>query len=95
MTLNWEKCHFMIKKGIVLGHEVSSQGIEVDKVKVEVITILPEPKCIKDNRSFLGRTGFHRRFIKEFSKIARPLTNLLAMNVPFYLTRDVQKHGRD
>jgi len=84
LTLNWEMCHFMVKQGIVLGHEISSRGIEVDKFKVEVITNIPEPKCLKDIRSFLGHTGFFRRFIKEFSKIAKPLTNLLGKDVPFH-----------
>ena len=54
MTLNWEKCHFMVKQGIILGHEVSHKRIEVDKSKVEVITKLPKPTCLKDIRSFLG-----------------------------------------
>ena len=54
LTLSWEKCHFMVKKEIVLGHEISRKGIEVDKVKVEVIVKLPKPKCIKDIGSFLG-----------------------------------------
>ena len=53
LTLNWEKCHFMVKQGIVLGHEISSRGIEFDKSKVEVIAKLPEPKCLEDIRSFL------------------------------------------
>jgi len=63
LTLNWEKCHFMGKQGIVLGHEVSNKGIEVDRSKVKVITKLPEPKYLKDIRSFLGHAGFYRRFI--------------------------------
>jgi len=73
----------MVRQGIVLGHEISRRGIEVDKAKVEVIAKLPPPKSIKDIRSFLGHAGFYRRFIKDFSKIARPLTNLLAKDVPF------------
>ena len=68
LTLNWEKCHFMVKQGIVLGHEVSHKGIEVDRSKV-VITKLPEPKCLKDIRSFLGHVGFYRRFIQGLSLI--------------------------
>jgi len=84
LTPNWERCHFVVKKGIVLGHKISSKGIEIDKTKVEVIAKLSEPKYIKDIRSFLGHAGFYRRFIKDFSKIARPLTNLLAKDVPFY-----------
>ena len=81
--LNWEKCHFMVTQGIVLGHIVSKKGIEVDKAKVELISNLPTPKCVKDIRSFLGHAGFYRRFIRDFSAIAHPLCNLLAKDVPF------------
>ena len=73
----------MMRQGIILGHEISRRGIGVDKAKVEVIAKLPPPKSIKDIRSFLGYAGFYRRFIKNFNKIARPLTNLLAKDVPF------------
>jgi len=83
LTLNCEKCHFMMRQGIVLGHEFSRRGIEVDKAKVEVIAKLLPPKSIKDIRSFVGHVGFYRRFIKDFSKIVRPLTNLLTKDVPF------------
>jgi hypothetical protein len=65
LTLNWEKCHFMVTQGIVLGHVVSSRGIEVDKAKIEVMKSLPPPKTTKDIRSFLGHAGFYRRFIKD------------------------------
>ena len=83
LVLNWEKCHFMVMQGIVLGHIVSKKGIEVDKAKVELISNLPTPKCVRDIRSFLGHAGFYRRFIKDFSAIARPLCNFLAKDVPF------------
>ena len=83
LVLNWEKCHFMVTQGIVLGHIVSKKGIEVDKAKVELISNLPTPKCVRDIRSFSGHAGFYRRFIKDFSAIARPLCNLLAKDVPF------------
>jgi len=73
----------MVRHGIVLGHEISKKGIEVDKSKIEVITKLPMPKCVKDIRSFLGHAGFYRGFIKDFSKIARPLTNLLVKDMSF------------
>ena len=82
LTLNWEKYHFMVRYGIVSGHKISKKGIEVDRVKIEVIA-MPMLKCVKDMRSFLGHAGFYRRFIKDFSKIARPLTNLLAKDVSF------------
>ena len=71
----------MVKHGIVLGHEISKKEIEVDKAKIEVIAKLLMPNCVKDIRSFLEHAGFYRRFIKDFSKIARPLTNLLVKDV--------------
>ena len=83
LVLNCEKCHFMVTQGIVLGHIVSKKGIEMDKAKVELISNLPTPKCVKDIRSFLGHAGFYRRFIRDFSAIARPLCNFLAKDVPF------------
>jgi len=73
----------MVRQGIVLGHEIFRWGIELDRAKVKVIAKLPPPKSIKDIRSFLGHAGFYRRFIKDFSKIARPLTNLPAKDVSF------------
>jgi hypothetical protein len=83
LVLNWEKCHFMIKQRIVLGHVISSRGIEVDKAKVDLISSLLLPQIVKEIRSFLGYIGFYRRFIKDFNKIARPLCNLLAKYVLF------------
>ena len=83
LVLNWEKCHFMVKRGIVLGHVISENGIEVDKAKIDLISNLPLPKTVKNIRSFLGHAGFYRRFIKNFSKIAAPLCNLLSKDVPF------------
>ena len=90
LVLNWEKCHFMVTEGIVLGHRISSKGIEVDKAKVEVIEKLPPPTNVKAIRSFLGHAGFYRRFIKDFSKIAKPLCNLLAKDAPFVFDDECQ-----
>ena len=86
LVLNWEKCHFMVTKGVILGHLVSERGIQVDKAKVEVIERLPPPVNIKEVRNFLGHAGFYRRFIKDFSKIAKPLTQLLLKDTPFVFT---------
>ncbi|GJV92890.1 reverse transcriptase domain-containing protein [Tanacetum coccineum] len=83
LCLNWEKSHFMVKEGIVLGHKISKNMIEVDKAKVDVIAKLPHPTTVKGIRSFLGHAGFYRRFIKDFSKISRPMTHLLEKNTPF------------
>ena len=62
---------------------MSKEGIEVDKAKVELISNLPTLKCVKYIWSFLGHAGFYRRFIRDFSAIARPLCNFLAKDIPF------------
>ncbi|KAL4279933.1 hypothetical protein GQ457_03G013420 [Hibiscus cannabinus] len=90
LVLNWEKCHFMVSEGTVLGHKISSNGIEVDKAMVEVIQKLPPPTNVKGIRSFLGHAGFYRRFIKDFSKISKPLCNLLQQNQPFVFDKECQ-----
>jgi hypothetical protein len=73
----------MAQEGIVLGHVMSKRGIEVDKAKVELISKLPPPTMVRQIRSFLGHAGFYCRFIKDFSKISRPLCNLLAKETSF------------
>ena len=83
LVLNWEKCHFMVQEGIILGHKVSAIGIEVDRAKIETIENLPPPTSVKGIRSFLGHARFYRRFIKDFSKITKPLCNLLEKDIPF------------
>ena len=83
LVLSWEKSHFMVREGIVLGHIVSKRGIEVDRAKVELIEKLPPPTNVKQVRSFLGHAGFYRRFIQNFSTLAAPLCNLLAKDTPF------------
>nr|GEZ49036.1 reverse transcriptase domain-containing protein [Tanacetum cinerariifolium] len=65
LCLNWEKSHFMVKEGIVLGHKISKDIIEVDKSKVKVIAKLPHPTTVKGILSFLGHAGFYRRLIKD------------------------------
>ena len=77
LALNWEKCHFMVIEGIVLGHKISTTGLEVDQSKVSIINTFAPPTTVKGIRSFLGHVGFYRRFIKDFLKIARPLCRLL------------------
>ncbi|KAK1650105.1 hypothetical protein QYE76_067910 [Lolium multiflorum] len=91
LVLNWEKCHFMVNEGIVLGHKISEKGIEVDRAKVEAIEKMPYPRDVKGIRSVLGHAGFYRRFIKDFSKISKPLTNLLQKDVPFVFDDDCKE----
>nr|GEZ72650.1 reverse transcriptase domain-containing protein [Tanacetum cinerariifolium] len=80
--------HFMVKEGIVLGHKISKNGIEVDKAKVDVIAKFPYPSTVKGIRSFLGHAGFYQRFIQDFSKIARPMTRLLEKDTPFLFSKE-------
>jgi len=72
LTLNLEKCHIMVRHGIVLGHEISRRDIEVDKSKVEVIAKLSPPKSIKDIRSFLGHAGFYDGSLRILTKLLGP-----------------------
>ncbi|GJU32019.1 putative nucleotidyltransferase, ribonuclease H [Tanacetum coccineum] len=88
LFLNWEKCYFMVKEGIVLGHKISRSGIKVDKAKIESISKLPYPTNVKAIRSFLGHAGFYQRFIKDFSQIARPMTQLLVKDTPFNFSEE-------
>ncbi|RDY06454.1 Retrovirus-related Pol polyprotein, partial [Mucuna pruriens] len=75
LVLNFEKCHFVVTKGIVLGYLVSTRGIEVDKAKIDVIFSLPNPAFVSEVRSFLGHA--------DFNKIALPLSNLLQKDANF------------
>nr|GEX49936.1 reverse transcriptase domain-containing protein [Tanacetum cinerariifolium] len=88
LCLNWEKSHFIVKEGIVLDHNISKDGIEVDKAKVKVIAKLPHPTTFKGIRSFLCHAGFYRRFIKDFSKIAQPMTHLLEKDTLFLFSKE-------
>ena len=81
--LNWEKCHFMVQEGIVLGHRISLECLEVDKAKISTIKTLIPPTTVKGVRSFLGHAGFYKRFIKDFSKISRPMCRLLKKDATF------------
>ncbi|GKD42197.1 putative nucleotidyltransferase, ribonuclease H, partial [Tanacetum coccineum] len=91
LVLNWEKYHFMVKEGIVLGHKISRKGIEVDRAKIDVIAKLPYPTNIKGVRSFQGHAGFYRRFIKDFSMISKPMTHLLMKDAKFDFSDDCKK----
>ena len=74
----------MVTEGIVLGHMISAAGLEVDQSKVSIIRNLMPPTTVKGIRSFLGHVEFYRRFIRDFSKISRPLCRLLEEDTKFY-----------
>ena len=84
LVINWEKCHFLVKEGILLGHRISEKGIEVDRAKVEFIEIVPPPIIVKGVRCFFGHLGFYQRFIKDILKITHPLCKLLEKECKFY-----------
>ena len=88
LVLNWKKCHFMVREGIVLGHVVSARGIKVDKAKIELIANLPIPKRVKYVRSFLGHTGFYRRFIQNLVPLLVHFCHLLGKDIPFEWTKE-------
>eukprot|EP00253_Pinus_taeda_P034267 PITA_34267 len=91
LSLSPEKCEFLMTEEIVLGHTISSQGLQVDPNKIALIKKVPPPQKVRDVRSFLGLAGYYRRFIKDFSKLASPLFGLLAKDVEFKWTNDCQK----
>ena len=70
-------------RGIVLGHKISTTRLEVDQVKVSIIKTLFPPTTVKRIRSFLGHVAFYKRFIRDFSKISRPLCRLLENDANF------------
>ena len=81
----------MVTEGIVLGHMISEAGLEVDQAKVSIIRDLMPPTTVKGIRSFLGHAGFYRRFIRDFSKIARPLCRLLEKDTKFHFDESCHK----
>nr|GEZ61089.1 hypothetical protein [Tanacetum cinerariifolium] len=94
LVTGWRRCmmaifHDMIEQTMeVFMDDFSVFGIEVDKAKIKVISKLPHPTTVKGIRSFLGHAGFYQRFIKDFSKISRPMTHLLEKNTPFVFSND-------
>ena len=88
LVLSWEKSHFMVREGVVLGHIVLGKGLEVEKAKIEVIQNLPLPGTNRDLRSFLGHVDFYRRFIQDFAKVSKPLTTLLCKDKDFIIDEE-------
>ena len=76
----------------MLGHIVSSKGLEVDKANIEVIQNLPLPNTIRDLTSFLGHVDFYQRFIQDFAKVSKPLTTLFSKDKDFIINEE-EKHA--
>ena len=91
LVLDWEKCHFMVQEGIILGHKVSRKTIEMDKAKIKVIDKLPPLISVRSIRGFLRHAWFYRRFIRDFSKISKPLCQLLEHDRPFHFNEHYLK----
>ena len=88
----FSKCEFWLDQVIFLGHVVSKDGIQVDPKKIEAIIEWPRPTTVTEVRSFLGLVGYYMRFVKDFSKIAVPLTRLTQENVKFNWTDRCEEH---
>ena len=88
----FSKCEFWLEQVAFLGHVVSKDGIQVDPKKIEAVADWPRPTTVIEIRSFLGLAGYYRRFIKDFSKIAAPLTRLTQKNVKFVWTDKCEEH---
>ncbi|KAL0295677.1 UNVERIFIED_CONTAM: Transposon Ty3-I Gag-Pol polyprotein [Sesamum angustifolium] len=82
-TFRTSKCEFWMEEIAFLGHVVSKEGVEPDPAKVKAIMEWELPKNVSEARSFLGLAGYYRRFVKDFSVVAKSLTNLLKKNTPF------------
>ena len=79
----FSKCDFWLKEVQFLGHIISDKGISVDPSKIQDVLDWQAPTSVPEIRSFLGLAGYYRRFVPEFSKIARPMTELLKKGVRF------------
>jgi len=88
VSLSMVKCHMMMEEGIVLGHLLSAEGIQMDPAKIKVILYFPTPKMPMQVRSFIGCAGYYKRFIEKFAKVAHPLFQLLTKDSYFVWTGD-------
>jgi hypothetical protein len=83
VVCKFSKCEFWLTKVTFLGHVISNGGVSVDLGKVRDVLNWMPPTNVSEIQSFLGLAGYNRRFIKDFSKIAKPMTKLLEKNKAF------------
>jgi hypothetical protein len=86
--VKFSKCEFWINEVPFLGHVISSEGITVDPGMVQDVLDWKPPKSVHQVRSFLGLMGYHRRFILNFSKISKPITELLKKGNKYVWSKD-------
>lgn len=91
LRLQPDKCEFLRKEVAYLGHVISQEGVKPDPKKVEAVLHFPRPKNSKNIKQFLGLAGYYRRFLNDFSKIAKPLTTLLKKDEPFVWQEEQEK----
>ena len=90
LKLQPDKCEFLRKEVIYLGHIISEDGISPDPSKLTAIKDFPIPTKVKNVQSFIGLAGYYRKFIENFSKIAKPLTKLTKKTEKFVWTEEQQ-----
>lgn len=88
LRLQPDKCEFLRREVVYLGHIIGEDGVKPDPSKIKAVKSFPTPKTATNIKQFLGLAGYYRRFIPQFSKIAKPLTTLLKKEVPFTWTTD-------
>ena len=91
LKLASHKCKLFRSRVEFLGHVVSDRGVETDPKKIEAISAWPEPKTVKEVRSFIGLSSYYRRFVKDFAKLARPLHRLTEKDTSFEWTTECQE----
>ena len=83
MRLQPDKCEFLKNEVSYLGHVIGQTGVRPDEKRIETVKQYPEPRTTWELKGFLGLAGYYRRFIPNFCKIAKPLTELLKKNTPY------------
>jgi len=91
LKLQPDKCEFLRKEVLYLGHRLTREGLLPDESKLSAVKEFPIPNTTKKLKGFLGLAGYYRRFIPNFSKIVKPLTNLLKNNTPFNWNADTDE----